>query len=886
MIPHFPGGLDSMIGQTLNHYKVVSHLGRGGMGDVYVAEDTKLGRKVALKVLPTEMASDAERRARFEREAKAVAALNHPNIVTVYSVEQAGDVHFITMELVEGRTFSELLAEKRLPLNKLMEYAIAMADAVTGAHRKGITHRDVKPDNVMLADDGRLKVLDFGLAKVAAGKSFEQQQTAIPTKTVTQEGMILGTAAYMAPEQAEGKPSDARSDVFSLGVIFYQMATGERPFKGDTTISTITSILRDTPQSVTQLNKALPRHLGRIVKRCLEKDPELRYQTAQGLRNDLQGLCDEMESGELHVSDVSAAVAQPRTRHTGLVAGLAIVAVVAIGIAVVQFLGRGAAEGPASPSAALQGMEITRLTATGHSREATISPDGRYVAYVVDDAGEPSLWVTQVATGSKVLIVPPADVGLWDPIFSPDGDFIYYCRYEEPGPKPSLYRVPTLGGGPRKILDDTNGRVSFSPDGRRFVFNRSTPEKDMLVVANVDGTDQKVIATRNAPEGYDDPTWSPDGTIVAASLETFADGPQATVIAVPAEGGDERSITDQTWFGVGEIAWLPDGSGLIFTGENPGSAQLWEIRYPGGEARRVTNDLNSYHGVGLTADGTTLVTQLNESSYNLWTLSLEDGAQPVRITSHLKENVGQGLAWTPDGRIVHGSAVGGNWDLWVVDADGSNPTRLTSDQALNGAPEVTADGKYMVFLSNRAGTVNVFRADLDGGNPVQLTRGTLDVGPVVTPDGRWVVYLQPGDGRLYKVSIDGGESIEIRDRRGGAPAISPDGKHIAVSTYYEDRDRWLLDIVPFEGGDPIHTFDQEDTAEVRWAPDGEAVTFSRTEGGVANIWRLPLDGGEPSQVTHFEADFIQDYAWSPDGKRLVLSRGRTTQDIVLLKNFR
>jgi Tol biopolymer transport system component/predicted Ser/Thr protein kinase len=886
MIPHFAGGPDSMVGQTLNHYKVVSHLGRGGMGDVYVAEDTKLGRNVALKVLPTEMAADAERRARFEREAKAVAALNHPNIVTVYSVEQAGDVHFITMELVEGRTLSELFAEKRLPLNKLVEYAVAMADAVTGAHRKGITHRDLKPDNVMLADDGRLKVLDFGLAKVAEGKSLERQQTAIPTKTVTQEGMILGTAAYMSPEQAEGKPADARSDVFSMGVILYQMATGERPFKGDTTISTITSILRDTPQSITQLNKTLPRHLGRIVKRCLEKDPELRYETAQGLRNDLQGLREELESGELHASDLSVAAAPRRARHTWLVATLAIVAVVAIGIALVQFMGRGTAEGPAAPQAALQSMEITRLTATGHSREATISPDGRYVAYVVDEAGEPSLWVTQVATGSKVLIVPPADVGLWDPIFSPDGDFIYYCRYEEPGPKPSLYRVPTLGGGPRKILDDIDGRVSFSPDGRRFVFNRSMPENEMLVVANVDGTEQKVIATRDVPERYDDPTWSPDGAIIAASLITFAGGPKATVVAVPAQGGDERGITDRTWFGVGEIAWLPDGSGLIINGASPSSTQLWEIEYPGGAARRVTNDLNSYHGVGLTADGTTLVTQLNESSFNLWTLSMEDGAQPVRITSHMSENIGNGLDWSPDGRIVHASSVGNNWDIWAVDADGSNPTQLTSNQELNGWPKVTADGKYVIFLSNRAGTVNVFRADLDGGNPLQLTRGTLDVQPAVTPDSRWVVYLQPDTGKLYKVSIDGGEPVVIRDKRGGAPAISPDGKLIAVPTYYEDRQRWILDVVPFDGGEPLHSFDRENMGDFTWAPDGKAITFTRTEGGVENVWRLPLDGGEPSQLTHFDADFIQAYAWSQDGKRLALSRGRTSQDIVLLQNFR
>jgi Tol biopolymer transport system component/predicted Ser/Thr protein kinase len=876
-----------MIGQTLKHYKIVSRLGSGGMGDVYVAEDTKLGRKVALKVLPPEMAADAERRTRFEREAKAVAALNHPNIVTVYSVEQAADLHFITMELVEGRTFSALFEEKRLPLNELLSHAIDLADAVTGAHRKGITHRDLKPDNVMLADDGRVKVLDFGLAKLAEDLSPEEQQTALPTRTVTQEGKILGTVAYMAPEQAEGKPADTRSDIFSLGVILYQMATGERPFKGDTSISTITSILRDTPQSITRVNRSLPRHLGRIVKKCLEKNPELRYQGAQDLRNDLQGLREELQSGELQATDVYLPAAQTRPRQTWLVAALAIVAVAAIAIAVVQFTGRRAAEEPtASPGALLQGMEITRLTATGESSEATISPDGRYVAYVAIESGEPGLWVTQISTGSKVQIVPPADVGLWDPIFSPDGDFVYYCRYEEPAPRPSLFRIPTLGGTPRKVLDDIDGRVSFAPDGRRFVFNRSSPAKDSLIVANVDGTEQKVVAARDAPEGYDDPTWSPDGTTIAASLITFAAGPQATVVAVPAEGGDERRLTEQTWLGVGEMAWLPDGSGLIVTASDVNSTQLWEIRYPGGETRRVTNDLNSYHGVGLTADGSILVTQLNESSFNLWTLSLEDGAQPVQITSRVKSDDGDTIDWTPDGRIVYDSTQGGNLDVWISNADGSDATQLTSDQALNAAPTASPDGRYIVFLSNRAGTVNVWRMDMDGANPRQLTRGTLDVEPVVTPDGQWVVYLQPASGRLYKVPIDGGEPVEIRDRRGGAPALSPDGKLIAVGTFYEDRGRWLLDIVPFEGGDPIRTIDREGMQDVAWAPDGQALTYGHTTSGVENIWSLPLDGGDPVQLTHFEADYIQGYSWSSDGKRLALSRGRTTQDIVLLKNFR
>ena len=283
--------------RTLSHYKVLEKLGSGGMGDVYVAEDTKLSRKVALKVLPPEMASE-ERLMRFDREAKAVAALDHPNIVTIHSVEESDGIHFITMQLVRGKTLSELISKKGLPLNKFLEIAIPLADAVSAAHEKGITHRDLKPDNLMVSDEGRLKILDFGLAKLKQEFAAEGLSE-LPTQSPTQEGRILGTVAYMSPEQAEGKQIDHRSDIFSIGIILYEMATGRRPFQGDTTASLLSSILRDTPTSATEINPHLPRDIGRITKRCLSKDPERRYQTAKDVRNELEVLKHDVDSGEV-----------------------------------------------------------------------------------------------------------------------------------------------------------------------------------------------------------------------------------------------------------------------------------------------------------------------------------------------------------------------------------------------------------------------------------------------------------------------------------------------------------------------------------------------------------------------------------------------------------
>lgn len=275
-----------MIGKNLAHYEIIDKIGAGGMGDVYRARDTRLERDVAVKVLPEEFAQDPERRKRFEREANAIAALRHPNIVTIHSVEETDGIHFLTMELVDGQPLSRLIPKGGLSTDLFFEYAVAMADAIASAHGQGITHRDLKPANVMLDRDGRIKVLDFGLAKLLDPASAIEGARTVVDSSDTAVGQVLGTAAYMSPEQAEGKPVDHRTDIFSLGIAFYEMATGEKPFKGETRISTISSILKDTPPSITELKSTLPRHLGRIVNHCLEKNPERRYQSAKDVRNE------------------------------------------------------------------------------------------------------------------------------------------------------------------------------------------------------------------------------------------------------------------------------------------------------------------------------------------------------------------------------------------------------------------------------------------------------------------------------------------------------------------------------------------------------------------------------------------------------------------------
>jgi len=478
-------------GDTIGHYTVIEPLGKGGMGEVFVAEDTRLNRRVALKILPRLFAADPEYRARFQHEARAIAALNHPGIVTIHSVEEDGGRLFLTMELVDGGPLSEAIPKGGLPLEKVLRIGIEVADAMAAAQHRGITHRDLKPGNIMITPAGRAKVLDFGLAKVhdatIAGKADDVTRISA-SSDITGEGKIIGTVAYMSPEQAEGKPVDPRSDIFSLGVVLHEMATGDRPFKGDTNVSVLSAILKDTPTPVTDSNPGLPADLARIVRRCLAKDPDRRYQTAVDLRNELEELKQDTASGIV-------APARPGRRRDGegaprrlpMAALIAAVAVVAAAIAAVfMFSGHEAPARTAGGDFTIDRLQ--RLTTTGSAFLAAISPDGRYVVHAKIEDGGAGLWTRQTATASDVRIVAPADVRFDGIAFTPDANFVYYSYYPTSGSGTgfaSLYKVPVLGGTPSKVLDDIDSPAAFSPDGTRFAFTRGSIERGRSSAASV-----------------------------------------------------------------------------------------------------------------------------------------------------------------------------------------------------------------------------------------------------------------------------------------------------------------------------------------------------------------------------------------------------------------
>ena len=874
-----------MIQKRLNHYTIIESLGQGGMGEVYVAEDSKLNRRVALKVLTGLTASDPERRARFEREAKAVAALNHPNIVTIHSVEEADGVPFLTMELVEGRLLSSLLTPGGMPLDALLRTGIGIGDAIAAAHQKGITHRDLKPANVMITNDGRVKVLDFGLAKLREAELDADGVTQMPASDLTGEGRIIGTIAYMSPEQAEGKIVDQRSDIFSLGVMLHEMATGERPFKGDTNVSVMSAILKDTPSSITDVNPKLPTGLARVIRRALAKDPSRRYQSATDLRNDLEELQDESDTART----VSAAAMRPtmpekRKSRRGLYAAAIMVLLAAVG-AIAYFA---ANNGSRAGGETFELEKFARLTTTGSALIAAISPDGRYVVHIKGE-GQPSLWVRQTAAMSDVQIVPPSDVRYDGLTFAPDGNFVYYVTYAGTGGVASLYRIPVLGGAPQRVLEDIDSRISFAPDGERITFVRGAPGQGLnyVMIGNITGGEPKVLAQLEKPDQIqlNAPSWSPDGRTILVAVQSLRDGPHNAAFAVDATTGDARNIGGR-WAFVHDLEWMPDGGSFIvsateFGGQAP---QLWQVMYPDGERHHVTNDLNTYIGVSIARDGRSLATVQVENSSNIWISPLADpaSARPITTGQGRADGVG-GIAWAPDGRVVFTSNATGHPEIWIMDGDGQNQRQVTNNPQPSLVPAVTPDGRNVVYQRVRAEGMFLYRVGLDGSGETQLTRGGAEFAPNVSRDGRWVYYNSPisGQPRPFKVSIDGGEPTSLGEFYFRPQDESPDGTTLIGLSWDNEGRRSRLATMPTAGGKPT-LLALDITSGAIWSPDGKSITYLDATQRPLNLWSRSLQGGTPQQLTRLPPGNVFAAAWSRDGKQLAVGRGTTSSDVVIV----
>jgi Tol biopolymer transport system component len=731
-----------VIGTGLGHYRVLEKLGAGGMGEVYAAEDTTLGRRVALKRLPLEMAADPERLQRFQREARAIAALNHPNVVTIYSVEEADGVQFLTMELVEGKTLGDLIPEGGLPLEELLRLAVPLVDAVAAAHQHGIVHRDLKPANVMLATDGRLKVLDFGLAKLKP-EVGTTDTTCLATPSLTRQHTIVGTVAYMSPEQAEGRPVDQRSDIFSLGVVLYEMACGRRPFGGDTAVSLISAILKDTPARLSDVKRSTPPSLDRIVTKALAKDPALRYQRARELLNDLQEVQQQTAAGQI-VRGVVRAVARSRwTRRLALAAGL--VAIVG-GVAWLLVAGRDGA-GRRTPAAALR-FRTDRLSAhSGVEQFPSLLPDGKWVVYSGQETGNRDIYLLSTSGQNPMNLTADSPAEDDEPAASPDGERIAFRSSREGG---GIFVMGRTGEGVRRVTP-VGVNAAFNPtwsaDGTEIAYTTEnvqlTPlnweRKSELWVVNASTGEQRRLEVPDAVQA----SWSPHGHRIAyvsrrqkAGTGDRAGGSAGRVMdihTIPAGGGEPAAATDDQatdWSPV----WSPDGRYLYFVSERGGSMNLWRVPIDEvsgrrlGEPEPIITPAPFLAHPSVSADGRRIAYTAVVQTSNVQRLTLDPAAaavkgEPAWVTngSRLWANPDP----TPDGEwVVFYSRDQPEGDIYVSRPDGTGQRQLTSDPALDRVPRWSPDKTWVAFFSNRSGALAVWKIRAADGSGLQQVTET------------------------------------------------------------------------------------------------------------------------------------------------------------------
>ena len=938
-----------MLGETISHYRIIDPLGSGGMGQVYRAEDTRLGRQVALKFLSEDLARDPASLERFQREARSASSLNHPGICTIYDVGSHDGRPFLVMELLEGQTLRERISGRPLATDVLLDLGTQIADALDAAHSRGIVHRDIKPANIFITSRSQAKILDFGLAKQTASRRVAESVGAGRTATditsnnllLTSPGSAIGTIAYMSPEQARGEELDARTDLFSLGAVLYEMATGQAAFNGNTSAVIFDSILNRTPAAPTSLNPNVPPRLEEIIGKSLEKDRELRYQTAAELRGDLKRLKRDSDSGRAASgsgsawagsgggarsdsypapSAATAASASAQTAAAALIPPrsgwrtLAKIAPLILAlVAIVALFLHYRTPRHESPSSFSQ-MTITPVTSTGNIHSVAISSDGKWLCYVADEKDSHAIWIRQLATGSTVQVEIGSPGEIEGLTFSLDGNYLYFVKQDESAGLGTLFQVPSLGGSPHQVIADVDSPISFSPDGKRFAFVRfSTKLKNSsLLVANADGAGEQTLFTVNRPNFLSGagPAWSPDGKRIAISENPDGEFNKYAIETVDVDSKTKTRIGSSDWIVPDQMAWLPEGSAVLFparVNKTSLNSQLFEVSYPGGESRRVTNDLNFYIDASITSDGSTLATVQVGLTGNLWITNFGSSASlspPRQITSGINRADGiSGIIWAPGDKIIYGYYSSGALRLASTSPDGTNIHDISPSAESSAWLSGCGDGRHFVFSTRgTGGGSTIWRADIDGTNVTQLSTEKIDVEPACSPDGKFVVYVNVSDpvNRLMKIAIDGGTAAEISKMEAESPTISPDGSSVAV-VYTPDPTKTtkFLAIVGLNSGEIQSTYDlSQDVVlngdggqKLAWTKDGRAVLYPANKDGIVTLWAQPVSATgakavPAKQLMSLGTDFKWGaYALSPDGKKIIYANGHVVTDAVLISHF-
>jgi eukaryotic-like serine/threonine-protein kinase len=835
-----------MIGTTLKHYRIVRALGHGGMGEVYAAEDLELRRLVALKTLPPETASDPDRLHRFRREAQAVAALNHPNIVTLYGVEEANGIHFLTMELVEGRTLGDLIPPGGLPLTQLLEIAVPLADAVRAAHERGVVHRDLKPANVMVNAEGRVKVLDFGLAKNVGGPDAMSNSEVETATQLTAQFQVVGTAAYMSPEQAQGRSVDARSDIFSLGVVLYEMATGTRPFVGDSVVAVMSAIARDTPPAPSEVNRSVPAELDRAITRCLVKDPDRRYQGAADLRNDLDHLRHQVVSGQAPSvrragswRRRSVGLARPRRSLTVIAAVILLAAAAA---AAVYWRSPALRRETPAPTR----FEFTQLTTQpGVEWFPSISPDGEWVVYAGEASGHRHIYMQSVG-GQTPLDISGADSTADDdqPAFSPDGKRIAFRSDRDGG---GLFVMGRTGEAVHRV-SRTGFRPTWSPDGRQLAFTIENVELNPqnaarlseLWAVDVDTGIARPLSRLDAVM----PSWSPNNRRIAYTGRM--EGAKFTHLdlwTLPVEGGTPTRVTDDIpndW----SPTWSPDGRYLYFSSDRGGSMNLWRVRIDESSGRRLSEPEPMTTPAPLAAHASMSA----------------DGGRLVFTSALVTTNI-QRLPFDPKAGTVKGE-----------------PSWVTTGSRRWSSPDPSPDGQWVAFYSLERPEGDLYVAHPDGTSLNRLTGDpAVDRVPRWSPDGQWIACFstRSGQAELWKIRSDGSGLQQLTEEGGSYFTWSPDGSRIAAFRNMPNANGfWIFDPNrPWKGQTPELVTPVLGNPEERffvnsWSRDGTRIV-GEAQGTVSGLLTYTL----ATRTFDRLAEFGEWPVFLPDDRRVLFVAG-------------
>ncbi len=898
-------------GTRIGSYEILAPIGKGGMGEVFRARDEKIGREVAIKLLPVSFAENEERLSRFEQEARSAGALNHPNLVTIHELGTHEGAPYIVMELLEGSPLRGLLDDvtgkgEGSPISprKAVEYAVQIADGLAAAHERGVVHRDLKPENIFVTGDGRVKILDFGLAKQTDIAQPELAEAAT-AKRETAPGTVMGTVGYMSPEQVRGQVVDHRTDVFSFGAVLYEMLTGRRAFKGDSSVETMNAILKEDPPDLAtsrgSSSSMTSPALEQIVRHCLEKNRNERFQSMR----DVAFALGHLSSASGQVSEIDAIDAPSRSVSLGVVV-LAVLVGVLLG-AVAGWIVSGdrqVASVPGSGVAAIPPQVLYPITYSGHDSAPSVSPDGKMLAFVSTRDEVSRIWLRQIDGGGELALTEGLDTS---PVWSPDGTSVLFIRQNEAGTF-SVYRVPALGGTPRKIADDGYA-ATWSPDGTQIAFLRTMARADGydtgVIVVGVDGTGQKELA-RLENLSATVPSWSPDGTRI-----TVGDGSPGYRNRRPSivrmDGTVELLDVLENQGLHSNVVWLDDDrilmAELISTTYAPSGtgSRVFVRNLKTGENQVLLYTQDPTSALDVTANGR-LVAELLNARQNLHELTLS-GVTPrverwlTRGASHDRQP-----AYSRDGKqVIFSSTMSGNLDLWSVSTVDGALRRLTEDAADDFDPAFSPDGESIIWSSRRSGHYEIWIANIDGTNARQLSQDGVDAeNPTMTVDGQWVVYnsYNPASPGIWKIRADGTDATRIAmEGTSQLPEVSPDGKWVAFSS--SGVGHRFLSVVSIDGGETQQFSElvfgggnvragNFSPGRARWAADGKSIIFlSCDEDGTCGLRRQDFVFGKDTMSTRRKVNEFdlfspaESFSMSPDGKRYTVSAAEETARIVI-----